>query len=1150
MSLGRPPPVQQLRQAHRLPILLTFFVLLVVFALPAAGRSVGLLSAPGDDDGNAPAVAIETITNGVDADWAALGPFVPAGWSVEWNYLVMNAGNEELVEVAVTDAQGGPVSCPHTSLAVAQSMVCFSLATATSGQYATEGIVEVVAASGARLEARDPSHYFGTEPALTIEKATNGADADDTRGLDIPVGEVVTWTYEITNTGNTMLGDILVVDDREPDLTCTGGQTFEPGYASYASEKFPTLPVYASYPSDAYPSDEYSSGENPGLGYSSYSSGAVPGFDAGSLVLAPGETLNCTASGTSAAGPYENRGTVSATGPSGLEATDADASHYYGANPGLEITKSTNGEDAPTVPGPMLRVGDAVTWTYVVTNVGNEDAFGVTVTDDDPAVTVSCPSDLLAPGDSMECAATGTAVAGQYQNIGTVTATAADSTLLSASDLSHYEAIDPVVVIEKSTNGEDADSAPGPTVDVGGTVMWTYDVTNAGDVAVTDIVVVDDDSAVTVSCPETTLAAGASMTCTASGVAIDGQYSNVGTVTGTVADGGTVTASDSSNYFGGTATITIEKATNGVDSDAWPGEFIDTGSEIVWTYVVANGGNRTLSDVTVTDNQGVAVTCPTDTLAAGEAMTCEGRGIATDGGYENEGQVTAMDPDGRIVGDSDYSHYRGDTRGRQETGSLGNMVWDDLNNDGEYRTGEPRLAGVVIELFADADGDGNPDDTNNDGVIDADGAVATTNTDVDGLYLFTGLAAGDYIVGLSPTNWDAGGPLAGYVSSDYTQTDPNTDIDADDNGAGGAGGYIWSGVITLNGDEPLLEAIDNDAATPDAQENLTVDFGLHRPVFDLAMTKSLDASTDPRTITEGDEVVYRLTVSNPGAVTATDIRIIDLVPNGLVLDDAAWTLDDDGNAMTTLSGTEIAPGDDVDVTIGFIFDGSARVISNEAEITGATPLNVLGAELNLADSELSNNADDEEVFFSPDAFGDVTPTAVATETPTAVVEESGPPTAVADAAPTQVEVTPTPTPLIGAADADPTATPTETPTPVGYSSVPTTPTSGPQAGTATPTPDIGETPTNLAFADPTATPQPTATATSTPRPTSTPKPTSTPEPTSTPKPTSTPVPGLGAAPDDLAFTGGTVLPTVLIGLSLLAGGAALVVATRRHTRRM
>jgi hypothetical protein len=105
------------------------------------------------------------------------------------------------------------------------------------------------------------------------------------------------------------------------------------------------------------------------------------------------------------------------------------------------------------------------------------------------------------------------------------------------------------VSIRKLTNGEDANTAPGPSVTIGAPITWEYIVTNTGTVGLTSIVVTDDKG-VTVNCNgQTTLAVRASMTCTATGVAVAGQYRNVGSVAG---NAGTTryTDSDPSHYFG------------------------------------------------------------------------------------------------------------------------------------------------------------------------------------------------------------------------------------------------------------------------------------------------------------------------------------------------------------------------------------------------------------------------------------------------------------------------------------------------------------------------------------------------------------------------------------------------------------------------
>jgi len=143
-------------------------------------------------------------------------------------------------------------------------------------------------------------------------------------------------------------------------------------------------------------------------------------------------------------GQYENVGTVSATPDGGGDnVTDSDPSHYFAEEspppaPAIDLEKHTNGVDADSPPGPMLTVGDAVTWTFIVTNTGNVELTGVSVSDDQEGP-ISCPKSTLQPGESMTCSASGVAAEGQYANLGTVDADGG-ATSVSDSDPSHYAA--------------------------------------------------------------------------------------------------------------------------------------------------------------------------------------------------------------------------------------------------------------------------------------------------------------------------------------------------------------------------------------------------------------------------------------------------------------------------------------------------------------------------------------------------------------------------------------------------------------------------------------------------------------------------------------------------------------------------------------
>ena len=561
----------------------------------------------GDDDNttNPPSsIKIVKLTNDQDANQAP-GPAIALGSPVTWKYLVTNTGQTVLDEIQVTDDKGVAVSCPKTSLAIGESMTCTGSGVAQACQYQNLGTVAGKTPIGDTVTASDPSHYFGLAyPAIKIKKATNGDDADLPPGPQIKAGSTVLWTYVVTNTGDVPLTGVAVTDSKGVTVSCP------------------------------------------------------------KATLAAGESMTCTGSGTAQIGQYQNTGTVTGQPPCGNPVSDDDPSHYYGIDdPGISIVKKTNGQDANTAPGPEIEVGDPVLWEYVVTNTGKITLTGVAVTDD-KGVAVTCPKTTLKAGESMTCTGNGVAQACQYQNLGTATGTAYGGAKVSASDPSHYFGeIYPAIKIKKSTNGHDADTAPGPEIAVGAPVTWTYVVTNTGDVPLTGVKVTDDKG-VTVSCPKTALQPGESMTCTGNGTAQAGQYKNVGAVTGQPPCGNPVSDDDPSHYFGDSPenpAIKIVKKTNGQDANTAPGPEVAVGSTVTWTYIVTNTGDVALSNVKVTDDKGVAVSCPKTTLAVGESMTCTGSGKAQACQYANLGTASGKSPGGQTVSASDPSHYYGKT---------------------------------------------------------------------------------------------------------------------------------------------------------------------------------------------------------------------------------------------------------------------------------------------------------------------------------------------------------------------------------------------------------------------------------------------------------------------------------------------------------
>ena len=138
-------------------------------------------------------------------------------------------------------------------------------------------------------------------------------------------------------------------------------------------------------------------------------------------------------------------------------------------------------------------------------------------------------------------------------------------------------------------------------------------------------------------------------------------------------------------------------------------------------------------------------------------------------------------------------------------GSIGSLVWIDVNGDGFADDGEPRVAGVTVQCWVDNDLSATPNDPGaavpaTDPEAGVDNLVRTVTTDQNGEYYCTNLPQGQYIVSVT----DANGVLAGYTDSSVNNTLNNP---AD------------------NFAKPLTYAVTTNAGIT----NLAADFGFEAP---------------------------------------------------------------------------------------------------------------------------------------------------------------------------------------------------------------------------------------------------------------------------------------------------------------------------------
>jgi hypothetical protein len=143
--------------------------------------------------------------------------------------------------------------------------------------------------------------------------------------------------------------------------------------------------------------------------------------------------------------------------------------------------------------------------------------------------------------------------------------------------------------------------------------------------------------------------------------------------------------------------------------------------------------------------------------------------------------------------------------------SLGDLVFEDSNSNGVKDTGEPGIAGALVQLFA----------TGDDNAIGGTGSAADTQTGSDilttssGTYLFNLVPPGNYYVKVTPpVDYLEAGGTASVI-------DDNINDNNDGSQPGGSGTPLYSPVVNLAGGAESLA--DDDA---DADTNLSIDFGL------------------------------------------------------------------------------------------------------------------------------------------------------------------------------------------------------------------------------------------------------------------------------------------------------------------------------------
>ncbi|MFT4187426.1 MAG: DUF11 domain-containing protein [Aeromicrobium sp.] len=501
-------------------------------------------------------VSVSVTTNGVE-----FAEDLTAGEEVVWEYVLTNTGEQPLESLTLADDRNPAVALSEdacvrsdgaawgAALPVGESITCTFTGTASDG---SDGVYLNTATaqgtgtvSGESAEADDWTGYSVAEPddsvpGLTVEVTTNGVEFAE----DLTPGSTVTWEYVLTNTGDEPLVDLTLGDDVNGTVALDESACVRSDGAAWGAP----LPVDA--------------------------------------------TITCTFTGTAEDALRLNTATANGVGASSGQAVSAEDwtgySTVVASTPGVSVTATTNGEEVAT----GLKPGDPVTWTYVVTNTGDEALTGLTLSDDrNPDVELredACTrsdgaawGSPLPPGESITCEFEGTAVEGAYVNTATATGVGETSgNTVDGTDPTGYVALAPPaptagISVSVTTNGLEFASG----LVTGSRVVWKYVVTNTGEQPLENLTLSDDRNpavALTEDACERSdgaewgspLPPGETITCEFEGTAVDGLYANsahatgVGTVTGTP-----VEATDATGHEGSAATDPDSETPTDPDSE-------------------------------------------------------------------------------------------------------------------------------------------------------------------------------------------------------------------------------------------------------------------------------------------------------------------------------------------------------------------------------------------------------------------------------------------------------------------------------------------------------------------------------------------------------------------------------------------------------
>jgi len=315
--------------------------------------------------------------------------------------------------------------------------------------------------------------------AVGIDKLTNGVD-----GGTAVVGEPVLWTYDVTNTGNAALQNVVVTDDLEGpicviDLIAAGvttqcTKTGIAGAVDYQNTALvvaqpvvnPTIVVTHEDPSSyvavqptptplPLPATPTPIPPTP-VPPTPVPPTPIPPTPVPPTPVPPTPVPPTPAPSTPTPTTVEPNPTLPPVNTP-VPVTPVVPSY---SEPAIDIELDTNGFDADDAPGVKLAIGDPIVWTYVVTNTGVVDLYDVVVTDNISGGV--CRVAFLPVAGQTSCTLTGVTGPGAFGRSAVVVGQTRDGQQVTDSDPTHHIAQDEVLSVVTPPNSTPQPPAAAP----------------------------------------------------------------------------------------------------------------------------------------------------------------------------------------------------------------------------------------------------------------------------------------------------------------------------------------------------------------------------------------------------------------------------------------------------------------------------------------------------------------------------------------------------------------------------------------------------------------------------------------------------------------------------------------------------------------